>query len=169
MRDVHVEVIFGDEQHAEGFRDSDKPQDGRHCENAMHIPAHRFGIQPGIVGGDGHDWHIIKERQQDDHDGGDGIKIENQHGQHDEDHNADGFDDTVNRIAVHALEDAACLLNSADDDIQARCHQHQSGRSPGGIHGAGHCDTHVRLLERRGIVDAIAGHTHQIAIGFVMP
>lgn len=69
-------------------------------------------------------------------------------------------------IAVHALEDAACLLNSADDDSQAGCYQHQSGHSPGDIRGIGHRDTHVRLLERRGIVDAVSGHTHQIAIGF---
>ena len=34
------------------------------------------------------------------------------------------------------------------------------------IRGIGHRDTHVRLLERRGIVDAVSGHTHQIAIGF---
>ncbi|SMH66602.1 protein of unknown function [Acidithiobacillus ferrivorans] len=48
IRDVHMEIIFANEQHAEGLQNSYKPQDSGHRENTMHIPSHRFGIQPGV-------------------------------------------------------------------------------------------------------------------------
>ena len=80
-----------------------------------HAPPHRLGIHQGVVKSNGHDGHVIEQGQQDDHDGGDGIKIKEDHGQNYEKHDANGFHDTVDGVAVHPLEDPARFFHRPHD------------------------------------------------------
>jgi hypothetical protein len=62
---------------------SDKARESGQGQNHPHIPFFRFLSKPDIVVSNGHDGRIVEERQQNDHNGGHGIEIENQSGKGD--------------------------------------------------------------------------------------
>ena len=80
----------------------------------MHVPADRFGIEPSSIESDGHYRHVVEEGQQDNHDGSNGIEIEDDHRQYHENHDANRFCDAVDCIAVHPFEDPPRLLYRID-------------------------------------------------------
>ncbi len=158
LQPVHRQV-----QHEKTAQRSYHAHDGRHGDDPVHVPAHGFRVQPGVVVSDGHNGHVIEERQQDDHDRGDRVEVEHNHRQHHEDHDADGLGDTVNGVGIHAFEDAPGFLDSADDGGQTGRGENQVGGRARRVGGARNSDADIGLLERRGVVDTVAGHCHQVA------
>ena len=57
----------------------------------------------------------------------------------------------------------AALLDGVDDDRQAGRHQHDGGRRACRVRRAGNGDAAVGLLQRRGVVHAVAGHADDVA------
>ena len=64
-----------------------------------------------IVVGDHHDRQVVEQREQHHHDRGDRIEIEDQNARRHEKQKPHGLSDAIDRVAVHALEDAAGLLD----------------------------------------------------------
>ena len=58
---------------------------------------------------------LIEEGQQDDHNSGDRVEIEDDHRKYHEDHDANRFRNAIDRVTVHPFEDPACLLYRIDD------------------------------------------------------
>ena len=138
-------------------------QDAGDGQDPVHFPAYRPGIEIGVVIGNGHDGDVVQQRQQDDHDGGQGKVVEGEHGRHHEDHDVDGHGDAVNSVTRHALKDAPGFLHRSDDDRQPRFRQDQSRSRPGRVGGPGDCDAHIRLFEGRRVIDSISRHAYQMA------
>ncbi len=70
----------------------------------MHVSMYRFGIQPSVVGGDGHDRYITGVYQQEGHDDGEVRPMCHHDGKHrgDFDHPGDG-------VVPQVLLYTACL------------------------------------------------------------
>ena len=77
--------------------------------------------------------------------------------------------DAVDRVAGHALEDAARFLDAGRDDRKARRGQHQIGGGARRVGRAAHGDADVRLLERRRVVDPVARHADDVVARLQAP
>ena len=63
-------------------------------------------------------------------------------------------------------EDAPAHADALDDGGKVVVHQHDGGGLPCHIGAAfSHGHAHVRRAQRRGVIDAIAGHAHDVAVG----
>ena len=56
------------------------------------------------------------------------------------------------------VEDGSAVEDSAVDGVEVVVQDNDIGRFLCDFRAAAHCEAYVRLLERRGIVDAVAGH-----------
>ena len=56
------------------------------------------------------------------------------------------------------------FLDGVDDHREPRAGEDDVGRGLGRVGGAGHGDSHVGLFQGRGVVDAVAGHAHDVAL-----
>ncbi len=159
---AHVELhhIVREPQQQQGFAHADQPQHRGYRDDAPHVPAHRLRIDRSAVVGDGHDGHIVEKGQQNDHHRSDGVEVVGQHGRHHEHHDANGFSDAVDGVAVHALENAPRLFHRLDDGGQPRRGENERGGRACRVGGARDGDAHIGLFQRGGIVDAVAGHGH---------
>ncbi len=70
--------------------------------------------------------------------------------------------DLVHDPREHALIGGAPVLHQVDDVDQAAGRQHRASRALGHVGGAAHRDADLRLFERRCVVDAVAGHAHDV-------
>src|SRR6516164_8416476 len=102
-------------QQASALDDTDQRQDRADYQHTVHVPFGWAGADLGIVESDQHDRHIIQQRQQDDHHGGQNLGGVNNGYQHDKDHDVNSHRNSVVGVPHHALEGATCLLDSADD------------------------------------------------------
>ncbi len=159
---IEMKHPLGQEEQAECRHHSDHAQHGGDPQHQAHVP----GLGPiavmHIVVGNRQDRGIIQQRDHHDHDGRHGVEIEHQDRQRHEEQHPHGLGDPVNRIAVHALEDPATLLDRIDDHGQPGRHQHDGGRGARRIGGPGHSNAAIRLLQRRRIVDPVAGHADDV-------
>ena len=115
-----------------------------------------------VVIGDGQDSAVVEQRQDHDHDGRQGIKIENQDRKRHEYQHPQRLGDAIDRVAVHPLKDFPALLDRLDDHRQTGRHQHDRRRCACGVGCTRHRDAAVRLLQGGSIVDPIARHTHDV-------
>ena len=133
-------------------------------ENPVHVPAHRSVGDRRVVVGDHHDRKVVEHRQQNDHDRGDRVEVEDDDRQRHEQQHPDRLGDAEGGVAGHPLEDAPRLLDRRGDDREARRGQHQVGGGAGGVGRAADRDADVGLLERRRVVDPVAGHADDVTL-----
>ena len=69
---------------------------------------------------------------------------------------------TVDRVAGNAAEDAPRLINRIVNDRQTWCCQNQRRGTSSRISRAGDSRSAVGLLQRRRVIDAVAGHRYQV-------
>ena len=93
----------------------------------------------------------------------DGIEVEDRYRQRQEQKNPYRFRDTVNRVAVHSLEDLSALFNRIDDDRKPGCQQHDIRRRTGSVCRSRDSYPCVRLFEWRSIVNAVASHSDDVS------
>jgi hypothetical protein len=75
---VDVQRAVGVPEQHEGGDEPRDAQRGGYRENTRHVPAHGLLGRRSVVESDHHDRQIVEDRQQNDHDRGDGIKIEDE-------------------------------------------------------------------------------------------
>ena len=81
----------------------------------------------------------------------------------DEEHDPDRLGDPVDRVVLHPLEHLAGPVDGVDDRGQPGRQQHDVGRRPRRVRGAGDGDAGVGSLQRRDVVHPIPGHPHDVA------
>ena len=122
MRQCHI--IADNPVQSEAFENAVATKDRGNGQHPRHIPFDRARCEWGVVVSDHHDGQIVEERQQHHHDRGDRIEIEDQDAGRHEQQEAHGLCDAIDRIAVHALENAAGLLDGRGDHRKPRRGQH---------------------------------------------
>ena len=85
-------------------------------------------------------------------------EVEEDARQHDDEHDVDGQSDAIERVALDAPEDAPRLVDRAVDDRESRRGEDQRRGAARGVGRAGDGDAAIGLLQRRRVVDAVAGH-----------
>ena len=158
-----VKDAIAEVEHAECGHRADDTENRGHPENDVHVPGFRLIPVANIVVSDGQDGRVIQQGQHHDLNGSHWEEVENQNHQRDEQQDAKGLGDPVDRVAVHPLEDLAALLDRIDDHGQTGSRQHDRGRRPCGVRRSRYGDPTVGLLERRGVVDSVTGHADDVA------
>jgi hypothetical protein len=118
---VHVEDALAKIEQRKRGDNADDSQHGGDAQHAPHVPGFGLVSVVNVVVSDRQNGSIVKQRDHHDHDRGDGIEVEDQDRQRHEEQHAQRLRDAVNGVAVHALEDAAALLDRVDDDRQPEC------------------------------------------------
>ena len=157
-----IQNLQSDDQ-PEALRQRHQSHDRRETDDAVHIPAHRLRRDPDLVIGDGHDRNIIQQRQRDDHDGRQRLKAENDARQHDDEHDVDRHGDAIIDVTRDPLEDLPRFDDGVDDGRQSGRGQDQRGGAAGGVGRAADGHAAIGLFQRRSVVDAVAGHRHDMA------
>ena len=98
----------------------DNAEHGRDPEHQPHVPGLGLVFVMHVVIGDGQNGAIVEQGHHHDHDRGHRVEVKDQDRQGHEKQHAQRFGDSVDRIAVHALEDAAAFLDCVDDHGQDR-------------------------------------------------
>ena len=139
------------------------PSTRRDAEQPRHLPADRLLAHRRVVIGDGHDRDVVKQRHDDDHDRGERLETEKDGRQHDQEHDVHRQGDAIDRVAGDAAEDPPRFVDGVVDHREAGSGQDQRRGAARGIGRAGDRRAAVGLLQRRRVVDAVAGHRHQMA------
>ena len=158
MAGVEVKNSAADVEQSEALDHGQRPQDRGHHQHPRHVPADGPLRHLRPVEGDGHDRDVVEQRQHDDHHRRQRKEPVGDGGEHDEHHDVERHGDAIERVAHHALEDAARFLDAPDDGREAGGGQDQRGSRAGGIRRAGDGDADVGLLQGGRVVHAVAGH-----------
>ena len=159
---VEMKYALAEIKQAKRGHDADDAQHRGDPQHQAHVPGLGCVLVMNIVVGDGQYGAIVEQRQHHDHYRGQRIKVEDQDRQSHEQQHAERLGDTVDRVAVHALEDTAALLDRVDDYRQAGRNQHDGSRRARRVRRARNGDTAVRLLQRRGIIHPVASHANDV-------
>jgi len=122
-----------------------------------------MGQHPGMVISHREDGNIIEQRQQNDHQRRNGIKIKNQNGQRHEQHNTDGLGNAQSGVALHPFKGNPRLLDRLVNHRQTGGGQNNVGSSPGSIRSVGDRKTAVRFFQGGSIIHTIPGHSHDMS------
>ena len=163
MGAVEVEDALTEIEQAEGGHHADNAEHRGGPQHHPHVPGLGLVLVVNVVIGNGQDGAVVEQRQHHDHHRRQRIEVEDQDRQRHEEQHADRLGDAVDRVAVHALEDAAALLDGVDDHREPRCQQHDRGSRTRRVRRAGYGDAAIGLLQRRGVIDAVPGHADDVA------
>ena len=110
-----VEPAHPDQQQSEGLGESEHAHQRGESEDAGHVPAHRARRHGRVVIGDRHDRNVVEQCEAHDHDRRERLKLENDDGRDNGDHDVEGHRDAIVDIALDALENLPRDANGVDD------------------------------------------------------
>ena len=122
--------LLEQEKQQERSDDSQDSQQARDAQQCLQIPTHRFLTDARVVVSNRQDGQVIEQRQQDDHQRSNWIKIEHDDTQCHEQDDANGFRDAKRGITLHALESNTRLFHCFVNDTQAGGGQDNIRRRP---------------------------------------
>mmetsp|Transcript_33175 Transcript_33175/g.80582 ORF Transcript_33175/g.80582 Transcript_33175/m.80582 type:complete len:476 (+) Transcript_33175:145-1572(+) len=165
----------GGDEEEDARRDGREAEDGADEEHLAQVP--RLWVAGGldVVSRDREHARVVDERDEDDREHGEAevllIRvgevvrgIEEDRDEEEEDQ-LDGAGDSVDAVVADALEDLAAHDHGVDDDAEPGLGQDDVGRGPRSVRGAFDSDPDLGLLERRGVVDTVAGHPDDLPGG----
>ncbi len=158
MEDALTEI-----KQAKRSHHSDNAQHRGDPEHQAHVPGLGLVFVMNVVVSDGQDGSIVQQRQHHDHHRCQRIEVKHQDRERHEEQHAQRFCDAVDRVAVHALENAPALLDCVDDYREAGRQQHDGGRRARRVCRARNSDAAIGFLQRRSVVYAVAGHADDVA------